>query len=889
MKDLHIFDIEADGLLDTVTKLHCFLSKEYNKDNFNLFIDLKHEEAEEAINWIKNKDVKVSIHDFSELSNFIMTVPKALACHNMFGYDLKILKRFFNLNYDLFCDQNCLGTINGKQITLFDTLSMSRNLYPDRQLPVGCIEQVKNPVTGKMQKVGAHGLEAWGFRVAKKKVKIDDWRDQPLWEYVSRCFEDVLINEMTYTYLIQESRLLLKTGDNQFFVEDLNKRDGIQQINWKTGLRRGMLTDFLFSEQEEVGVKFDIQKAKQLVVQLDKEMGEIADEIEPKLPKKRLSKSQMPTFPAKPFIGNGEISSQGYNWLEKLGYNVNREYFDKIKNKPPEKLFSKNGDLTKTALNWASKQGCESKDIDVIKQFLLFKKEEYTKIDPPLKETDLENALEDLRSGKIPEEMYLTEMHLSNQGDIKDYLISVGWIPTLFRILDITRGQNKITFSEEEQEEKLRKYIDDLQYGQYSNYSAYILKELELPANKLYDTEYLYSKLLKKKRRLLGSPQLRDPQSKELCSNLKELEGDLAKQIVRWLSLRNRRSVLDPLKEENTDTGWLNHPRLQIDGRLPAATSGLTNTRRQKHKIVANVPKVSSLYGKEFRSLFIAERDYYMIGTDASNLEGMIASWAAYEFDHGEYAKIMLSCDNHSRMAEIYTVAAQKQVSRDKGKGITYAIMYGAQCEKIARMLSISKSAGQKLIDMFWDSNYGLKKRKESLERFYEATGNRYIYGIDGSKIYCRSKHSLLNAYQQNGGAMLFNLALIIFHQQAYQKLGWDKELVRRVIYYHDESQIETHKSMVNFYTFNSLEEADKFISDNPNRLFALHKKEEKDKDTGQKLILPRYINNGRIEVRHSVVGELMVKSIEKSAEIMGSPVKITGEYIIGRNWSETH
>lgn len=110
--------------------------------------------------------------------------------------------------------------------------------------------------------------------------------------------------------------------------------------------------------------------------------------------------------------------------------------------------------------------------------------------------------------------------------------------------------------------------------------------------------------------------------------------------------------------------------------------------------------------------------------------------------------------------------------------------MYGAQAAKIASMLGISLDKAQAVIDAFWDSNIGLKGRKEALEKFWELTGKRFIYGLDGRKIYTRSKHSLLNAYQQNGGAALFDLVGILLHWQLVKR-GWYDEGVRRIIYYH--------------------------------------------------------------------------------------------------------
>jgi len=145
---------------------------------------------------------------------------------------------------------------------------------------------------------------------------------------------------------------------------------------------------------------------------------------------------------------------------------------------------------------------------------------------------------------------------------------------------------------------------------------------------------------------------------------------------------------------------------------------------------------------------------------------GMVAAGGAYTFDDGEYPIIMESGDAHTRNAEAYTLAAGREVSRDAGKGITYGIMYGAQAQKISIMLGISMDAAQRVIDAFWDSNLGLKGRKEWLENFWEATGRKFIPSFDGRRIWTRSKHSLLNAYQQSSGACLFDLVGILFHHQ---------------------------------------------------------------------------------------------------------------------------
>lgn len=763
--------------------------KEFGVNNWNLFLDPAHPEYESAVAFAKSKkDVNLTIRSYDELESFLKTC-RAIACHNLFGYDLRLWKKLSGIEYDMFKDPKCMGTIGDTQVNLYDTLSMSRVLYPDRPLPNGCPDSVLNPVTGKRDRVGPHGLLAWGYRVANKKVQIDDWRNQPLWEYVNRVWEDVLINELVWQSLIDESTGARWPDDKQFMYKD--KPEGMRQINWKNALRRRMLTDYLMIEQEIQGVPFNKHEAEKLRDRIDVMMKEIEEEVEPQLPLKEMTKSQQPKFPASPFDGAGRISHHGWNWLEyKLGYPVNREALE-FKG-PPKTAFKGNGDVSAAGERYCIQNGIE--DPAAMPDFIRSQiKKENTLV--PLPPDLMEKAIADLRAGKMPDLM--VPMKISNQDDIKKYLIrDAGWKPTLWRVKDVTKDQFKKTRDDAEIDGLVRKYIEEL--GE-SEYKSLILEHLNnsdakfnISENKFdhrHGSDRVYEEIFKKFRRkarqLPTSPQLKDNFGK-LCPNLEVIDVHLAKQIVKWLSLRNRRSVLDPIDEDKNDTGLLNHPRLAIDGKLPARFSGITNTGRCKHTICANMPKPDPkvLLGKEMRGLWGVTDEYYQVGIDGSNLEGMIAAWGAYQFDGGEYLRIMESGDAHARNAEAYTKASGTLVTRNGGKGVTYGIMYGAQAAKIAAMLHISLDKAQAVIDAFWDSNFGLKGRKEWLENFWEATGKRYIPGLDGRKIWTRSKHSLLNAFQQNGGASLFDLVGILLHWELIKR-GWYDDDVRRLIYYH--------------------------------------------------------------------------------------------------------
>ena len=926
---LFCYDFEASGLLDEPDLYyHCGLFKQHHKNNFMLFLPLNdrthytEEDVETAKQFALNKQTiykncQVRVADFRYLEEWLTGhsdwSPTALACHNCFDYDQILMEKLSGIHFDLFEDKDCMGTINGHRVNLFDTLPMSRILWPDRPLPKGCPESVFNPVTKKSQAVGPHGLMAWGYALGNQKVKIDDWRNLPLWKYVDRVWEDVIIQELLWDELIAESKgTFYGKSDMQNFMYDPDKEkpSGFKQITWKYALRRGMLQHFLMGLQARQGVYFDIDAAVALRQKCDDMMKEIADRVEPLLPLKEISEAQKPKFPQKPFNTDGSISSHGYSWLKnKLGYPVNEAAFDF---KPaPKRAFNKDGSVSATGIKWCEERGCT----DPEKQADFLRAARSEEAPKPLPDDLMQQAIKDLQDKKMPDCM--VPMRMSNQMDIKRYLISVGWQPTMWRTKDLTRDYHKKQLPDAEIDAKVREYMDELET---SEYRTLIIRELNRDARfKTSEAKFLsrknsprveqevFAKFRRKARGLPTSPQLKDSFG-HLCPNLAKLQGEMAKDIVFWLSLRNRRSVLDPIKEDKVDTGLLNHPRLQIDHRLPAESSGLTATGRQKHKICANQPKPSPkvVLGKEMRSLWKPAPSKYQLGVDGSNLEQLIGAWGAYDFDSGAYYKIISEGDAHALNAKAYSKVVGREVSRGDGKPITYGVMYGAQKDKVADMLDVVPEVGQQVIDAFWDTNFGLKGRKEALEKFWEATGKKFIYAFDGHAIWTRSKHSLLNAYQQNGGASLCDLVGLLVHRNLVtlkvDGKTWYDLGVRRIIYYHDEYQYEIPDNGMfkTVYEFDTLEELEKFKAEEEakGRIFTgnKYKKARKDEngeevvDSNGKTVYDPIINeNGKCQLIHCKVGEMVVKCFHQAARIMKAPFQISGEGLVGYSWGECH
>jgi DNA polymerase I-like protein with 3'-5' exonuclease and polymerase domains len=155
------FDLEANGLLDTVTKMHCCVVKDKATNEVRKFWP-----------WVGGDYVKQMLEYLESFD--------VLIAHNALGYDFPLLKQLYGWEY------------KGKKV---DTLIMSRLLNPKRQVPFNC------PDKG----IGPHGIQAWGYRVGRGKPEHNDWEvfSEAM---LHRCTEDVEILSLVYDELMKESK-----------------------------------------------------------------------------------------------------------------------------------------------------------------------------------------------------------------------------------------------------------------------------------------------------------------------------------------------------------------------------------------------------------------------------------------------------------------------------------------------------------------------------------------------------------------------------------------------------------------------------------------------------------------------------------------------------------
>ena len=139
-----IFDIETDGFLDKLTKIHV--------------VSYKTPDMVEP----------VSMFDYDEMREFFLS-QDTLIGHFIVGFDVPAIEKVLGI------------TIKAK---LIDTLSVSWYLSPER---------------------ASHGLASYGEDFGVPKPVVDDWDNLSQDEYAHRCQEDVKINSRLWS--IQDKKL----------------------------------------------------------------------------------------------------------------------------------------------------------------------------------------------------------------------------------------------------------------------------------------------------------------------------------------------------------------------------------------------------------------------------------------------------------------------------------------------------------------------------------------------------------------------------------------------------------------------------------------------------------------------------------------------------------
>ena len=247
-----------------------------------------------------------------------------------------------------------------------------------------------------------------------------------------------------------------------------------------------------------------------------------------------------------------------------------------------------------------------------------------------------------------------------------------------------------------------------------------------------------------------------------------------------------------------------------------------TITGRMTHKDpnLAQVPSTASPYGKDCRACWTVPRGSKLVGIDASGLE---LRMLAHYMNDEDYTNEVINGDIHTTNQKLAGIE-----SRNKAKTFIYALCYGAGVKRLSEILGGSTSHASSVRESFFNNLPAFTTLTNNVER---SSTKGFLKGLDGRKLFVRSKHSALNTLLQGAGAIVMKQALIIFNN-ALNKEGIDAHFVANV---HDEWQVEV------------------------------------DKEHAER------------------VGEIGVAAIVAAGKDLSLNCPLDGEYNVGNNWAETH
>lgn len=832
-----VFDIESTGLANWESidytlpnyplkpdfKIHCIVAQDIDTKRIFAFYD------GETYDIVCSKTSKKIPYKHLPLDDFkrVLNSAESLIGHNIINYDLLILKKYWGIDYTIGETNGVSDTVGGRECFIDDTLVKSKLLNPDRR--------------------GGHSLANFGNILGFKK---GDYGKEPnAWDKFSKemlayCIDDVRLNTLVHEKLIKE------WGN----------------WDWDDSYRLEKATKELVTRGEQRGFYFDKELAEWCEKDLNAKMKEIEDRVHPLLPRKMLPKSKRPSFPSNPFAKDGSISHHGWNFLEKvLEYPVNREALNIVS--PPKTAFKKDGSLSVAGKNYCIKKGVEDEElmVDFIRSQL-----NLVNTLKPLPDNLMQEAIKDLREEKMPD--MTVPMQLSDQKELKEHLVKMGWEPQVWSEDDLRLDKKtKQAVSRDKYQERVERYVNETLESPFCKFRCEFLQCTPKTLRKT-----LLNKDISRPVKRWGSPKYTINDEKDIDPNLLKLGDKVSwvKDVVMWLTYRHRRNAIHspPNASKKEWSGWLANGRLDIDSRIPtpADTCGAA-TGRFTHIDVANIPRVSSVYGEYMRALFGVDRNtHYQIGMDFDSLEAKIEAHFCYPFKGGREYGVSLTA---AKPNDIHSVNAKKMgVERDTAKTFKYACSYGAQPPKLAKQMNWELTKAQKVFNDFWEASSPLRDCIEDLKKEWSRNNKKFITGLDGRKLFVRSPHSIANMAFQSSGVTCAKRAAV----------WWDRKVreenikgANMLCMYHDEQQTEDLKENVKFKVF-------------PDKESAAQWKESFEKSSG-KILSDVSERDGKYFVAYCRSGELAALSCKYASDYYNLNVELSGGYMIGQNWRDCH
>lgn len=277
------------------------------------------------------------------------------------------------------------------------------------------------------------------------------------------------------------------------------------------------------------------------------------------------------------------------------------------------------------------------------------------------------------------------------------------------------------------------------------------------------------------------------------------VEGKSGKLYSKRAKACHRRSNLE---------GYLR--RVRPDGRIASCVSGLTDTRRAKHKGIANVPNAEAFFGKQMRRCFIARPGWALVSADAAACQDRFMCERAN--DDG-FTKMLLEgnkkdkTDSHSLAQFAINKVTQAfklhDISRLKAKNFNFGWTFGASDNKLGKMIGGTKDVGTEIrealkkvfpakaaliedITKEWRKNAKQRVNRWGKVEYYDG----WVTGLDGSPVFIRLEHTVLVYAVQADEAIYMSAVYNQVHKYLAKEFTWGEDYVV-VCFYHDEITVE--------------------------------------------------------------------------------------------------
>lgn len=869
------WDIEATGLLNSDNidytkipyklkdnyKLHCIVvifddkvvafhdGPKFIFDGKPYWIDLGDKHSYEFSGYAP---LDYSHRPLKDFPNFVKWIPEGstIIGHNQINYDLLAVKLYFGIPYEVERGMDTPygdDTWDGKPVVFDDTMVRSKTLNPDRY--------------------GGHSLD--NLSSESEDQKMDFRPGVPSDIRFLHFGADMLY----YNICDVKANIAVATKlDLEMLAWDWRDR-------WLPPLKLEKQVIELITRQEHRGFDFNKELAEQNLKELDEMMAVRKEAIEAILPDRPATKGFMQDYTA------------------------------------PKIQFKKNGEPSSNLLKFVAKVGAELIEDASAKMgySMIFQGKTYS-LPHPIEEP----LLTTMKAG------------INDTTHIKEWLVGLGWQPQEYKEKDITVDSLKRKLDPEKLDATIERYIAQTVK---SNFMTDRLEFLELPCNPQTNPDVAARRLREYfgKRiqrgggiKVLTNPSFTVGQDKEICPKLEALAaGDSSLRcitdITEYLTYRHRRNSIlgggvtfedfENDEDEQTSKGYL--ANIREDGRIPTPAGTCdAATSRFRHRIVVNVPRSSSLYGKKMRALFKADSNVaYQLGYDFASLEARIEGHFCWEHERNPdkpYCKSLIQekpLDVHTMMAKRISEIIQRDFARSTAKNVKYGCTYGASAAKVAKTIGANLGVGKQVFDAFWEAAEPLAKLKAALKKQWETEfSKKRIIGIDGRLIPTRSAHAILNSLFQGGGVICAKKTMV-YHDRLAREEGMVVDFFtdsledfddwwQQMIAMHDEAQGEVSKGSVKFKMFSKQsldwreleDDKEQAAEDARCEAIATQWKSEQEKVWGD----VQHSDKGWY-VGYCRQGELIAKAVEYVNRDFNLNVPLDAGYVIGKDWDACH